>query len=222
MTSARGAVRVSREAPWRAWTPPGRPPRAGWPAVVALHGFGLDLPAWEIVLRRRFPGAPWAWILPRAPWRVYRKGEVGFGWLVSSPTNADREGMPSSERSVMRSENAACRALPIDRRRLALMGFSQGGFMAGVLALRNPRRWRRAAVLGGYINPALVPLGLARARGMRIAFLHGRSDRTVPAERARESVAILRAAGIDGSLTELAGGHTLTPAMAAACRDFLA
>ena len=109
----------------------------------------------------------------------------------------------------------------MDLRRLAVMGFSQGGFAAAVAALRNPRRYRLALALGSYVNPALVPGGLESARGARLAFLHGRQDPEVPLARARRSVELLAQAGIPASLQTFPGGHKLSRQMAGTAKAML-
>jgi len=211
-----------RRVPVLAWAPCGRPPGGGWPAVVALHGYGLDEAFFARVIRLRFPKSPWVWIVPRGPWRVHpERGRVGYAWLVGSKEHPDHEGMAGTERLMTDALKAAARRFPIDRRRTALMGFSQGGFAAGVAALRSPRRWRGAAVLGGYVNPLLVPGGVASGRGARLAFLHGRQDTDVPLERARTSVSLLAGVGITASLRTFPGGHKLSRPMADAADDFL-
>lgn len=215
------SVRVARRAPCRVILPRGQAPRGGWPVVLALHGYGWDEARFEPVIRRRFAGTPWVWLVPRGPYRVHASpGEVGYAWLVGSREHPDHEGMQETERYLRTLLALARRRLPVSRR-TAVLGFSQGGFTAGVAALRHPKRYRAAAVLGAYINPLMVPKGLTSAQGARLAFFHGRQDRDVPPERARRSVAALAEAGIPAPLATFPGGHKLSPAMAGAARAFL-
>jgi predicted esterase len=217
-----GRTRIAREVPYRILAPSSRSPRDGWPAVIALHGYGWDETRFTPVVRRRFGAVPWVWIVPRGPWRVHpTRGEVGYSWLVGSGEHPDHAGMRGTEALLRQAIAGTARRLRLDRRKVALLGFSQGGFAAGVAALHRPRTWRGAAVLGAYINPAMVPDGLGRARGARLAFFHGRQDREVPLERARRSVRVLAEAGIPAALKTFPGGHTLSPAMADAARSFL-
>ncbi len=216
------SVHTKREVPVLAWTPSGKSPPGGWPAVLALHGYGMDEAFFARVIRLRFPREPWAWIVPRGPWRVFSQpGRVGYAWLVGSKEFPDHEGMAGTERLLSDALKAAVGSLSINPRRVALLGFSQGGFAAGVAALRTPRRWKGAAVLGGYINPLMVPEGLAAGRGARLAFLHGRQDADVPMERARQSVGLLAEAGIEAPLHTFPGGHKLSRAMAKGAEAFL-
>ncbi len=217
-----GGVPVARLAPFRVLLPAGRPPRGGWPAVLALHGYGWDEERFAAVIRRRFGDSPFAWLVPRGPWRVHPgRGEVGYAWLVGSRENPDHEGFKAVEGYLDRMLSEARRRLPISRRPPGVLGFSQGGFVAGVAALRRPRRYRGAAVLGAYVNPGMVPKGLASATGARLAFFHGRQDHEVPLMRARESVGILGETGIAATLRTFPGGHKLSVAMAEAAAGFL-
>ncbi len=218
-----GSVRIAREVPYRVLVPSGRAPKAGWPVVIALHGYGWDEARFTPVVRRRFGKVPWVWIIPRGPWRVFEApGAVGYAWLVGSREDPDHEGMKGTEALLGRAVAGTSRkVVRLDRKRRALMGFSQGGFVAGVAALRSPKAWRAAAVLGGYINPRMVPGGLAGARGARLAFFHGRQDGDVPLARMQRSVGALAEAGIPAALKTFPGGHKLSPAMAASARDFL-
>ncbi len=217
-----GALRVCRRVPYLILAPPGRSPARGWPAVLALHGYGWDETRFCSVIRRRFARSAFAWIVPRGPWRVHpERGEVGYAWLVGSREHPDHEGMQATEVLLSALLRAASRRLPIDRRRIGILGFSQGGFAAGVAALRRPRAYRAAAVLGAYINPAMVPGGLPSAQGARLGFFHGRQDRDVPLARARQSLRQLAEAGIEAELRTFPGGHKLSEALAAAAAQFL-
>lgn len=220
--SLSGSVRVAREVPFRVLKPSGSAPRGGWPAVLALHGYGWDEARFTPVVRRRFGTIPWVWIIPRGPWRVFEApGAVGYAWLVGSREDPDHEGMKGTEALLRQAVAGTGRRLHLDRKRVALLGFSQGAFVAGVAALRGPGAWRAAAVLGGYINPLMVPGGLIRSRGACLAFFHARQDTDVPLERAKRSVRTLAEAGIPAALKTFPGGHKLSPAMAAAAREFL-
>jgi predicted esterase len=192
--------------------------------VLALHGYGRDEASFARTLRRRFRGpVPWVWIVPRAPYRVHpERGKVGYAWLVGSAEQPDREGMDGTERFLAAVLRKVSRQVSIDPRRVALIGFSQGGFAAGVTALRCPRRYQGAVVLGAYVNSEMVPRGLARARGTRLFFLHGTDDAVVPHARPRQSAQELSRFGIDTHLEIFPGAHEITPTLAAAARRRLA
>jgi polyhydroxybutyrate depolymerase len=70
------------------------------------------------------------------------------------------------------------RKLCIDKRRVYVTGFSNGGFMAQRLACERAERFAAAASVGGLIDPA----GCTPSRPISMLEFHGTADETVPYE----------------------------------------
>lgn len=103
--------------------PRGAAPFDGYPTVIALHGrdgrAGAFAPYWEQATAH-------GWILS-SPTSSQILSPDGFGW-------DDRE---VAERDVAWAYDRTCTAHRIDRRRIVVAGFSQGGALAIRLALRR-------------------------------------------------------------------------------------
>ncbi|RSX51568.1 alpha/beta hydrolase [Bifidobacterium callimiconis] len=143
------------------------------PVFVLLHGWGsneYDLPD---LLRFCAPDADYASL--RAPIE-YGMGYTWFGtW--------DHEGVPSG---ASLDEQALAAAEAVDRwvaanvdesRRVVVMGFSQGGLLAGHMLRVNPERYMAAVCFSGWLAPGAVP-GDERLKALTppVFYGHGGAD----------------------------------------------
>jgi len=101
----------------------------------------------------------------------------------------------------------------IDARRIAVLGFSKGGWAAVHTSARRfqatygPKGLEYAAHLALYPPCALAYRDEAQVHRRPIRILHGTADDWMPIEPCRRYVARLRAAGADAALVELAGAR---------------
>ena len=104
----------------------------------------------------------------------------------------------------------AIRSMP---KKLAVLGFSQGGVMAYSLALANPERFAALVALSSWLPPELVPhLSLGdSARSLPTLVQHGTEDSMIEVDRARRSAEILRQARIPLTYREYEMGHEIRP-----------
>ena len=230
-----GRVPFTVRVPWRLLLPEGRGGPA--PLLVALHGMGDRIGRFEAEARAALPPG-WALLLPSAPLprdrERARPGEgSGASWyLYDGDTPRFRESLAGAEAHVLgllgRLRRAAGRrprgTRPPDFRRVALLGFSQGAYLAGVLAVRNPRAFRAAVLVSGRLKHETLAgeIPAAAAAGLRVLVLHGAGDLRVLPGPAAASAAAARAAGLAAEDRELPGGHEFTPAMRGAAREWLA
>ena len=185
------------------------------PTIVALHGFGagaLDLLGLAPhVARGRF-----LWIAPQGPERVAldfagAAGAVGYGWfpltLSNPPTPLSVAEAVSRARGFI---DAACARYAVDRSRLAVLGFSQGGVIAYALALADPSRYRALVALSSWLSDDLVRVlpKLDRSR-LRCRVHHGTADEVIMIQRGRDSASRLRALGVDVDYHEYPMGHEI-------------
>jgi predicted esterase len=166
---------------WRPGTDPAEP------AVVLLHGrTGDETVMW--VVAEALPTAGWM-ISPRAP---FPTTDGGFSW--SEPAHAGKSKFEDFDQGV-----AALRSLldrlsderGIDRRRMILVGFSQGAALAFAVARHGHLQPLGIVALAGFL-PDGDPGPL---RAIPIFWGHGTRDTRVPIETARVDVEKLRRAG---------------------------
>ncbi len=107
---------------------------------------------------------------------------------------------------------------PVDERRLAVAGFSDGASYALSLALMNGGTFRQGIVF----SPGLVATAERQGKP-RLFVSHGVQDRVLDIDHcSRRIVPQLRALGYDVTYEEFQGGHTVPPAIARRATEWLA
>jgi phospholipase/carboxylesterase len=183
-----------------------------FPAIIAFHGWGAN--AFDLLGLAPYVGnGGFLMLCPQGPMEVPLGGAVGYGWYPISAGGArpaDTDVEASVEAAIAFLDEAVAR-YPIDQRKLALLGFSQGGVMAYNLALRQPRRC--AALVG---MSTWFPSELAGKIGDQDALQqlptliqHGSSDPAIDVARARESVETLRSLKLPLTYREYDCGHEI-------------
>ncbi len=175
------------------------------PLIVLLHGSGAD----ERDMIGLWPQLPGSFVVlsPRAPfpdagggYRWYRKGASG---------EADRE---VSRKIIDDLIDDAVRRFAVDPGKVFLAGFSQGAVMVYETALREPGRFRGAAVLSGSMF-ASERAKLSGGTGLgREAFFvaHGTADPRIPFRDAIAARATLAKLGVPTDFHAYSGmGHTV-------------
>ena len=223
MRAVEGAVPFARRVPWRLLLPrtgAGRPP-----LLVALHGKGDRADRFEEEARDALPEG-WALLLPSGPVprdRHPARGGIALGdswYLYDGDTPAFRESLDAAEAHLLKVFAAARR-----RARLgppALLGFSQGAYLAGIVGVRHPGKFRAVVQVGGRLKVEMLGPLLSAARGVRFLGLHGAKDLAVRPGPSAESLAAARAAGLDAEFREFDAGHEFSPEMRLAAREWLA
>jgi len=105
-----------------------------------------------------------------------------------------------------------------------VLGFSQGGYCGGVLALRHPQLFAGLVVSGARVKTEVLEddIPAAAARGFRVLLCHGRRDPTVPLAAAERGRAALTAGGVAVELQSFDAGHSLGRSQVSAIASWLA
>jgi phospholipase/carboxylesterase len=196
---------------YTAHVPPGEGPH---PTVVLLHGWGAsahDLLGLAPILHRGE-----ALVLCPQGSLAFQAGPgaVGYGWFPMS------QGRPPERAAI----EEACTVLddfldevvaryPVDPERLVLGGFSQGGFIAYQIALRQPERFAGLLALSSWL-PAELALDIpARPEHAQLPTLviHGSDDPMIAVDRGRDSRDVLLRLGVPTVYREYAMGHEIRP-----------
>lgn len=166
------------------------------PTIVALHGWGAS--AFDLLgLAPYLADGRFLVICPQGPLEVPLgpPGAVGYGWFPLSAAQPAIEGpLEIAAGHLERFLDATLARYPIDRRKLVLLGFSQGGVLAYRLALAAPRRYAALAALSAWLPPQmLAQLPAAEGRDeLPTLVQHGTGDEIIAVARAQQSVEALR------------------------------
>jgi predicted peptidase len=165
-------------ARYSVWLPPGYGSRHDWPAILFLHGAdesGNDGQAPTRVglgqaLQAHHEAWPFVVVFPQKP--------------------SDQEEWWEEEPLTLDVVRRAAHDFHFDERKLALIGMSQGGYGAWMLAARFPNRWNSVVAISSY--------GRARTIARRVARLpvwafHGGKDDVVNPDEAKSIVEAIRA-----------------------------
>lgn len=172
----------------------GAPLRAADAAAVLLHGRGATAES-VVRLAEEFYQHGLALVAPQAernrwyPNSFLAPRESNEPWLSS--------GLQAVADAI-REVNAA--GVPIDR--TLLFGVSQGACLASEFVARNPTRYGGAVLAsGGLLGPELAPEQYdGSLDGTRVLVSGTEADPSVPADRLRETAAVLERLG--GDVTE--------------------
>jgi predicted esterase len=221
-----GATRMVLERSWRLELPGEPAPAGDFPVLLALHGFGED--GGRLAARlASLEDAPYARLFPDAPFPVEVREAAGSG--APNPSEAKGWGGRShigaswyqytgdqdlflkalafAEGYLRDVVASAARAHPIDASRIVLLGYSQGGYLAGVAAFRDRARYRGLVGVACRVKTEALSSELAAARGYPALLIHGARDEHTAADRQREAHAELVRHGVDATLHVHEGGH---------------
>ncbi|HEV8580074.1 MAG TPA: alpha/beta hydrolase-fold protein [Thermoanaerobaculia bacterium] len=183
-----------------------------FPAVIALHGWGAS--AHDLLgLAPMLHGGRALVLCPQGPVAVpFGGGQYGYGWFPLRPGEPiDADSFRRASEALREFVGRALDRYPIDREKVVVAGFSQGGVMAYDLALREPARFAGLAALSSWL-PALLVEDLPKLpehQGFPVLVMHGTRDDRIEVERARESREALRAFGVAITYREFEMGHEI-------------
>jgi len=193
------------------------------PTVIALHGWGAS--AFDLLgLAPHLAGGRFLVLCPQGDVAVPIAPQMnGYGWFpLTMGAPPDPSAIQAALDSLDTFIHGAVRRYPIDERKLALLGFSQGGVMAYALTLRNAKRFAALAALSSWLPPAMVehaPGGTLEH--LPVLVQHGTRDELIEAARGRSSVEALRELKAAVVYREYEMGHEINAASLGDLSSFL-
>jgi phospholipase/carboxylesterase len=193
------------------YEPEGKGPH---PTILILHGRGAN--AFDLLgLAPHLCGGRFLIICPQGPLETPIGPEAsGYAWYpMSMGGPPDIASLLASRQRLQQFLDGCLARYPIDAKKLAILGFSQGGVMAYSLALAHPDRVAALVALSSWLPSELVPhLSLGNsAQALPILVQHGTQDSMIEVERARQSAETLRQARIPLTYREYEMGHEIRP-----------
>ncbi len=180
------------------------------PTLIALHGYGAN--AQDLLgLSPYLAGGRLLMICPQAPLPI-QPGFYGFNWhAFSGPEGrGSPEVVEGATAMVSEFVDFALEAYPVDRDRVALLGFSQGGGMAYRLGFREPERFVGLAALSTSLPDDVFAEGETPGEAVRalpLLIQHGASDASVSVDKGRTSRDRLAGLGLEPDYREYPMAH---------------
>ena len=196
---------------YTAHVPPGDGPH---PTVIALHGWGAsshDLLGLAPVLH----GGGALVLCPQGPVAFQiAQGILGFGWWpVTESRQMDPREFEKARSALRKFLDEAYARYAIDRRKVVVLGFSQGGVMAYDLVLSEPERFAGLVALSSWLPEPVdraIPSNDA-LKNLPALVIHGTQDPMVPVAGAQESRQRLLARGLNVHYHEYPMQHEINP-----------
>lgn len=207
------AAATSQQLVHELYTEGGTQPEA---LLVALHYSGGTPAFWHEYLKDW--GAPVRVLLPQGP----RPRREGFTWFPIDHEQKDAAGKLADVEKM--AENVAGLIRDVRRahpeiRRVAVTGFSYGGDLAWLLAIRYPELVDVAVPMGSRLlgDPAQPLPGTSRVR-----VLQGEADAIIDARQTAARVEALKSGGVPIDMVTYPGlGHDVSPELIEEWRAFL-
>lgn len=187
-----------------------------FPTIIALHGFGAsahDLLGIAPLASQAVPGDEVLFLCPQGPTIVEPSpGQRAYAWFpITGGGELDPAALVGARGVLEGFIEDALEQYPIDRDRLVVMGFSQGGVMAYDLALGRPDRYSALIALSTWLPDQVLeglPEDEARA-ALSTLIIHGTQDPMVAIDSGRESLEKLKAIGVEAAWGEYEMGHEI-------------
>ncbi len=185
-----------------------------FPAIVVLHGWG-DSAHGLISFAPLLDGGRSIVLCPQGPVAFDTGGgRPGYGWFpLASGRPPDQAEVQKGLDALRSFVDQALAAHPIDRRKVVVLGFSQGGVMAYELALREPGSYAGMVALSSWLPRRLtesIPSS-PELENLPALVIHGTEDQMVSVELARESRDALAELGVPTSYREFEMAHEINP-----------
>jgi phospholipase/carboxylesterase len=177
---------------------------------VLLHGYGSDerdLMGLAPCLDPRFEV-----VSARAPQVLEMGGYAWFG-VQFTPFGLvlDHDQARESRRQLAAWLETLVAAPGVDRKRVFLLGFSQGAGMALGAALHRPGLVAGVAFLSGLVVEQMIPQGAPEElRTLSVLMTHGRQDPLIPIAQGRASRALLEKLPVRLRYREYEMGHEIS------------
>lgn len=217
-----GSQEFAHDVSWRLHVPEGEGP---WPLVVALHGMGQSAEMFDRILAS-LPRDRFALLIPDGPlpYEIREADGIreGRAWYVyTGDQEAFLESAETTTRWLFDLIDRVTNEHPVRGDSVALLGYSQGGYLAGIIGLRHGGRIAALVSACSRIKAELLDRFELDER-FPVLVVHGERDRSLAIDRTVASAEALRERGFDVEVCTHPSGHRLTEEEIADMASFLA
>ncbi len=183
-----------------------------FPTIIALHGWGAS--AHDLFgLAPYLHGGQALVVCPQGPVRFQTgPGTEGYGWFpITGGGSLDPAEFTKGRLLLRDFVERIFEIFPVDRRKVVVMGFSQGGVMAYDLALRDPLSFAGLVAMSAWLPNDLANQIEVKDEhaALPVIVTHGTNDPMIPVERARASRDRLIGMGISPTYREYEMQHEI-------------
>ena len=183
---------------------------APYPAIILLHGYGSNssdlfsfanyLPSDHIIISLQAP--------MENPFGGYAWYSIRFNPAQKKWSDLDeaRKSLVMITKQLEYLEEE----YNLDSNEISLMGFSQGAILSWSLLLDQPKKYRRALCMSGFINVKLLEKPLESYENILAYASHGTSDNTIPFKWAESSIKKLQANNPEVVFNTYPDGHNVS------------
>ena len=197
--------------------------RAGrpYPLVILMHGYGSNMSD-LVPLVPMISRAGYLFAFPNAPIRMdFGLGMVGYAW--SAPLEADFDEDGRAESLLDEFVDNVTSRYGVEKGRVVLGGFSQGGMMAFRHGLRHPDRFPGIVALSSRLPPQDRPADAGSSPySQRIFIAHGTVDDVIHVHEGRSAHDALSRSGYPTEYHEYDMAHQITHEVVADLSAWLA
>ena len=184
------------------------------PLIVYLHGFKQNIAQFEELVSDLLSIEAYH-LFVQGPYPIYdrsREKEVkdwGRAWYLYD--GRQDQFVKSLELASEFLQQVIDNILKqISANRLAVLGYSMGGYLAGYFGLSRWKHVNDLVVVGGRIKTEIFEGHSGRYEHMNVLALHGKQDRSVKSDPQKQSTAQLQHWGANVRFKELEESHALS------------
>lgn len=195
------------------------------PLIVYLHGFNQNREGFQTLVSPMLDLCAYHLFI-QAPYPIYdrrRKKKVsqwGRAWYLY---DGDQDQfIHSLEQASAFIENVLDKLQDtLSWQRLAIFGYSMGGYLGGYFALSRPHLVQELMVVGGRIKTEVIKKKGSRYNDLKVLALHGSKDQRVQSEPQQDSCQELSRWGAEVTFKEVVAGHRLDSTYLQVARQWL-
>ena len=163
------------------------------PAIILLHGYGSN--SSDLFSFANYLPIDHTIISLQAPMENPFGGYAWYSIQFNPDQNkwSDLDEARKSLNMIIKQLEYLKEQYNLNSNEITLMGFSQGAILSWSLLLDQPKKFRRAICMSGYINVELLKKPLETYQNILAYGSHGKSDATVPFDWAESSIRKLQA-----------------------------
>lgn len=183
------------------------------PTILTLHGWGAN--AMDLLgLAPHIADGRFRLICPQGPLQTpIGPGMIGYGWFpLRTGGDTDVPAIIKARDQLRRFLDLCMVRYQIDPRKLAVLGFSQGGGMAYSLGLSEPERFTGMCVLSSWLREEMLA-AFQVGKGvntLNTLVQHGSRDELIELPRAEHSIELLRKLEVPLEYKQYEMGHEIS------------